>query len=133
MARKGDEEKRQARASSLMSRLDRYATTVEPDKTDPDYEDRLKEYKRAQMTAGQINAANIVLKKLVPDLSAVEQTIIDERDTMTEAQIFDQMKNLVNASPELAQQLKDMLGFNIIDVTPEPVRVSIPPPPRRPV
>lgn len=94
-----DKHKDSCRAGALMTKLDRYVT-LEPG--DPNFE-------RFQMSPGQIQAAQILLKKLVPDLSAVEQTVKDDRDSMTEEQILQQMKMMVESSPELGRQLLDML------------------------
>lgn len=87
------------RAAKLMSRLERYAMAVPED----------KDYELAQMTPGHVQAVQILLKKLVPDLSAVEQTLVDDRDMMTEEQIFSAMQALVDSSPDIAKQLREML------------------------
>ena len=103
------------RATALMNVLDNFATMTPPDKApgcmpgDEAYDRQMRMYLKAQRTPAQITAIQIILKKLVPDLSAVEQTVVDDRDSMTEAQIFEQMKALVSASPELARQLREML------------------------
>lgn len=87
------------KATGLMHRLERFAMT-NPDE---------KDYEKAQMQPGQVQAAQILLKKLVPDLTAVEQTNIDERDMMTEEQIIQQMQTLIESSPDIAKQLRDLL------------------------
>jgi len=88
------------RATQLMNRLERF-TSARPG--DPDYE-------KAQLTPSHIQAIQILLKKLVPDLQAVEQTLVDERDSMSEEQILEQMKTMIAASPTLANQLRELLG-----------------------
>ena len=88
------------RATQLMNRLERF-TSARPG--DHDYE-------KAQLTPSHIQAIQILLKKLVPDLQAVEQTLVDERDSMSEEQILEQMKTMIAASPTLANQLRELLG-----------------------
>lgn len=87
------------RAGMMMERLERFATTVEGD---PDFE-------KNQMTQAQVSAAQILLKKLVPDLSAVEQTIVDEKELMSEEQLFSSMEKLIQSNPDMAHMLRGML------------------------
>jgi len=107
--------KEHLRAAALMNVLDNFATMTPPDEGpgcmpgDDAYDRQMRLYLKAQRTPAQINAIQIILKKLVPDLSAVEQTVVDDRDSLTEAQIFEQLKAMVSASPELARQLREML------------------------
>jgi hypothetical protein len=118
-----EKHKEAIRATQLMNRLDNFASAVKPGKEDPDYEVKMEAYERAQMTPSQVNAVQIILKKLVPDLSSVEQKIVDDKDSMTEAQIFEQMKALVSASPELAHQLREMLTLTVV---PSQARTDVP-------
>ncbi len=87
------------RAGMMMTRLENFANANEGD---PDFE-------KTQMTQAQVTAAQIILKKLVPDLSSVEQTIVDEKELMSEEQILQQMEKLVQSNPDMAHMLRDML------------------------
>lgn len=84
------------RGAALMRRLNDFAM---------DTEDTPKH----RMSSKQVQAAQIALKKLIPDLSSVEQTIVDERDAMTEEQILDQLKTVIASSPDIASKLSEML------------------------
>ena len=68
---------------------------------------------KAEMSAVQVQAAQVVLKKLIPDLSAVEQTTLDDRDTMTPEQIMEQIKLLVDASPDMRGMLLNLVSKQI--------------------
>ena len=96
---KSDAQKDNMRAGQLMARLERFATLTPADEG----------YEKAQMTAAQVNATQIMLKKLIPDLQAIEQTNIDPRDEMSEEQIFAQLKQLIESSPEMAGKLRQLL------------------------
>lgn len=85
------------RAAALMRRLYDFVM---------DEEDNPKK----RMTPGQVQAAQIALKKLVPDLASIEQMIHDERDAMTEEQIIANMKLLLEQSPDTAQVLRELLN-----------------------
>jgi len=102
------------RATQLQNRLEGHINATQPRKDDPEYDVKLRAYEKATLSPSQVNAIQILLKKLVPDLSAVEQTIVDDRDSMSEEQIFEQMKELVSSSPELARQLREMLTPTVV-------------------
>lgn len=57
------------------------------------------------MDATQIKAAEIILARLVPTLSAVEQTIHEE--PASESALLDQLKALISSNPEVAKALWD--------------------------
>ena len=58
-----------------------------------------------KMTPAQVQSASIVLKKLVPDLSAVEQKIVNEKDAMSEEAILEQMRMILESDPSIAKKL----------------------------
>lgn len=87
------------RAGMMMSRLENFANAVEGDAN----------FKKSQMTPAQVSAAQILLKKLVPDLSSVEQTIVDEKELMSEEQLLSQMEVLVQSNPGIAHLMREML------------------------
>jgi hypothetical protein len=108
-----------AKANDLMKRLTAFAEAEPPllltpvEQDDPvlavRYNRAMSEYVQKQMTPAQVTAAQAVLKKLLPDLSAVEQTNVDDRDMMSEAQILEQMEQLIAASPDIASKLRSLL------------------------
>lgn len=109
-----DKHKAALRAAGLMNRLESFATATPPDPAmeavDPiGYAAELKKYNKTQITPGHVQAIQILLKKLVPDLTSVEQTVVDERDQLTEEQIFERMAAVVKGSPDLARRLREML------------------------
>lgn len=57
------------------------------------------------LDATQIKAAEVVLSRLVPTLSAVEQTNLNPADQITEAQLINQLAAILSAKPELLPQL----------------------------
>ena len=112
-------ERNNAKATALMKRLTEFAEAEPPllltpvEQDDPAlavrYNRAMSEYVKKQMTPAQVTAAQAVLKKLLPDLSAVEQTNVDDRDMMSEAQILAQMEQLIAASPDIACKLRALL------------------------
>lgn len=112
-------ERNNAKATALMKRLTEFAEAEPPllltpvEQDDPAlavrYNRAMSEYVKKQMTPAQVTAAQAVLKKLLPDLSAVEQTNVDDRDMMSEAQILSQMEQLIAASPDIASKLRSLL------------------------
>ena len=52
----------------------------------------------------QIKAAEILLARVAPTLSAVEQTNIDPEQTLTEQQLMDKLVALIDAHPDLVQR-----------------------------
>ena len=57
------------------------------------------------MDTTQIKAAEILLSRLVPTLSAVEQTNINPADQITEAQLFNNLATILQANPDLLPRL----------------------------
>lgn len=92
------------RATGIMNKLERFAMAT------PESHG----YDNVQMSAAQVSAAQIILKKLVPDLSSVEQTIVDEKELLTDEQLLHQMAQLVEGSPDLAAKLRDMLKPTLV-------------------
>lgn len=99
------EERNTARADKLMHKIERFVLAQPED----------KDYDRMQMTPAQVQATQVILKKLVPDLSSVEQTIVDENEKLSEEQILASMAQMVEASPDLAAKLRSMLKPALVD------------------
>lgn len=57
------------------------------------------------LDATQLKAAEMLLARTMPTLSAVEQTNVNPMDQMSEAQLIQQLQLLISANPELATQL----------------------------
>lgn len=57
------------------------------------------------LDATQLKAAEMLLARTLPVLSAVEQTNVNPMDSMSEAQIIQQLQALISANPELTAQL----------------------------
>lgn len=85
------------RGAALMRRLNDFAMDEEDNPA-------------KRMTPGQVQAAQIALKKLVPDLASIEQVIHCERDSLSEEQIIENMKLLIEKSPDTAQMLRELLS-----------------------
>ena len=58
----------------------------------------------------QIKAAEVVLARLVPTLSAVEQTVIDDRDRATEPELQAKLVAMLTANPALLAQINALVG-----------------------
>jgi hypothetical protein len=107
------------RATQLINRLTNFANATMPvggvdgKPGDVGFDIAVAAFRKAQLTSAQVSAIQIVLKKLMPDLSSVEQKIVDDRDSLTEDQIFEQMVNLVASNPDLARKLRGVLGVNV--------------------
>ena len=68
---------------------------------------------KLELSATQIQAAHILLRKTIPDLSSIEQVTINPDNTLTEQEIKDRIAALVSNNPALLEQLKQA------DSTPE--------------
>jgi hypothetical protein len=58
-----------------------------------------------ELSQTQVMAARILYDKLRPSLSAVEQTITNESDLMSEADIVQKLQALIQAYPDLVRSL----------------------------
>lgn len=54
-----------------------------------------------KMSPTQIKAYEVVLSRLVPTLSAVEQTVINENDRLSESELSDKIMGILAARPDL--------------------------------
>ena len=63
---------------------------------------------KVEMTSNQIRAAELYLSKTVPSLSAVEQTNIDEADSMTTDQLMATLKMMLD-NPATKRMLRQLL------------------------
>ena len=68
---------------------------------------RLKKHARGEieMSPTQIRAAEILLDRVIPKLSAVEQTVIDPAASMSEAEILAQLMDLARKHPQIIRKL----------------------------
>ena len=77
------------RASQLVEMLNKHAVDGADSKIDPT----------------RIKAAEILLARVLPVLSAVEQTTINPDDALTEGQIILKFQSLISAFPDLREKL----------------------------
>lgn len=62
-----------------------------------------------EVTATQLKAAELFLKKTMPDLSSVEQKIINDDDAKPIEQIQDELILMLKANPDLLAIINDKL------------------------
>jgi hypothetical protein len=64
---------------------------------------RLKDHGdgKVKLSATQVKAIEVILDRITPKLSAVEQTVVDDRDRMGEDQLLAQLSALFAAKPDL--------------------------------
>ena len=60
---------------------------------------------KAEVSPTQVKALELMLSRVSPSLSAVEQSTVDPALALTEAQIEEQLRQLIAAHPELVQRL----------------------------
>ena len=56
---------------------------------------------KIKLTATQVKAIEVILDRITPKLSAVEQTVTDARDSMSEDQLVAQLSALFASKPDL--------------------------------
>jgi hypothetical protein len=68
---------------------------------------RLKDHAdgKIELSNTQVRSIEIILSRLVPTLSAVEQTHISSTDSMSEVEILSKISMILQARPELWDQL----------------------------
>jgi hypothetical protein len=59
---------------------------------------------KKELKDGQVAAAKLLLDKAMPTLQAVEQTNIEPAATRSEAELLSELKAILAANPDLAQQ-----------------------------
>lgn len=74
-----------------------------------------------EMSPTQIRAAEILLDRALPKLSAVEQTNIDPAASMSEAEIVAQMTDLAKKYPHILRQVSLNLGPKDANAAPHSV------------
>lgn len=79
---------------------------------------------KTDMTPTQVMAARALLDKLRPSLQAVEQTVHDERDKLTDSDIITALESMLNASPGIAETLAQLCVKADPAILP---RLSVPP------
>jgi hypothetical protein len=62
------------------------------------------------LDATQLKAAEMLLARTMPTLSAVEQTNVNPMDSMSEQQLIQALQTLIAANPEVATQLLAQLN-----------------------
>lgn len=82
---------------------------------------RLKKHAdgKIEMSPTQIRAAEILLDRALPKLSAVEQTNIDPAASMSESEILAQMADLAKKYPHILRQVMVSLGPKAADSAPD--------------
>ena len=75
---------------------------------------RLKKHARGEieMSPTQIRAAEILLDRVIPKLSAVEQTVIDPAASMSKEEILAQLVDLARKHPQIVRKLQAQIGPN---------------------
>lgn len=68
---------------------------------------RLKDHGdgKVRLSGTQVKAIEVILDRITPKLSAVEQTVTDSRDSMSEDQLLAQLSALFAAKPELLARI----------------------------
>ncbi len=64
--------------------------------------------RRQRFDTGRIKAAEILLARSIPTLSTVEQTLVDQRDKLSEAEVLAELQGLFTAKPELLDKLIEL-------------------------
>ena len=65
-----------------------------------------------ELSPTQIRAAEILLDRALPKLSAVEQTVIDPAASMSEEEILAQLVDLARKHPQIVRKLQAQIGPN---------------------
>ena len=65
-----------------------------------------------ELSPTQIRAAEILLDRALPKLSAVEQTVIDPAASMSEEEILAQLVDLARKHPQIIRKLQAQIGPN---------------------
>ena len=75
---------------------------------------RLKKHARGEveMSPTQVRAAEILLDRALPKLSAVEQTVIDPASALSEEEILAQLMDLARKHPQIVRKLQAQIGPN---------------------
>ena len=71
-----------------------------------------------ELTSSQIKCYEVVLDRIVPRLSAVEQTEVNELDTLTREDILLRIQLLLRADPSLLTELVALQARESADSTP---------------
>lgn len=68
---------------------------------------RLKDHGdgKVRLSGTQVKAIEVILDRITPKLSAVEQTVVDERDKLSEDQLLAQLSALFAAKPALLERI----------------------------
>ncbi len=65
-----------------------------------------------ELSPTQIRAAEILLDRALPKLSAVEQTVIDPASALSEEEILAQLVDLARKHPQIIRKLQAQIGPN---------------------
>src|SRR6266446_3327745 len=63
---------------------------------------------KVRLANTQVKAIEVVLDRLTPRLSTVEQTFVDHRDKLDEGMILAELQGLFTAKPELLDKLIEL-------------------------
>ena len=77
---------------------------------------------KVELSASQIKAAEVVLDRLVPRLSSIEQTEVNEMDALSGEGILGRIQALLQADPTLLPQLVAMQAREVKDA---PTNVTV--------
>jgi hypothetical protein len=63
---------------------------------------------KVRLSGTQVKAIEVILDRITPKLSAVEQTVTDSRDSLTEDQLLAQLCAIFAAKPELYRRVVEV-------------------------
>jgi hypothetical protein len=63
---------------------------------------------KEKLSISQLRAADLLYARLRPTLSTVEQTLVDQRDKLSEAEVLAELQGLFTAKPELLDKLIEL-------------------------
>jgi hypothetical protein len=91
-----DDWKERIRAGNILARLEKHLGEGKVDE------------ELVPLLPTQIKAAEIILDRILPRLSAVEQTQVNELDTMSREDLLTRIKSLLDTDPTLLPELVGM-------------------------
>jgi hypothetical protein len=77
---------------------------------------------KVELSASQIKAAEVVLDRLVPRLSSIEQTEVNEMDSLSREDILSRIQTLLQSDPTLLPELVALQARGVKDA---PVNVTV--------
>src|ERR1700704_172954 len=71
---------------------------------------RLADHSSGKLKLGptQVKSIEVILDRIAPKLSTIEQTVIDHRDRISEGEVLAELQGLFTAKPELLDRLIEL-------------------------